>query len=210
MTKVTEAHLEARRSQILDAAWDCFAREGYHRTTMQDIATEAGISAGAIYRYYHSKEAVLGAIIQRQTGRYVELLRDIEAEAGGPMDILGYVGQAMLGYLEEPGIEATTRLDIELRPEIIRNQALRDGIRQQLVFWRQSLTQLLTEAKERGELKADVDPETLVILAMCAWEGIRQWGQIDPEMFRPRPVLELVIRLASSVRPAWMGDGEGE
>ena len=40
MARVTEAHVEARRNQILDAAWSCFARRGYHQTTMQDIATD--------------------------------------------------------------------------------------------------------------------------------------------------------------------------
>ena len=65
MARVTEAHVEARRNQILDAAWSCFAKRGFHQTTMQDIATDAGISAGAIYRYYASKEAVLAAITER-------------------------------------------------------------------------------------------------------------------------------------------------
>ena len=61
MPKVTEAHLEARRSQILDAAWTCFARKGYHQATMQDICQESGLSPGAIYRYFESKEAILKA-----------------------------------------------------------------------------------------------------------------------------------------------------
>ena len=39
MSRVTEAHIEARRNQITSAAWACFARKGYHQTTMQDIAS---------------------------------------------------------------------------------------------------------------------------------------------------------------------------
>ena len=42
MPKVTEEHVAARRRQILSAALSCFAREGFHRTTMQDIFREAG------------------------------------------------------------------------------------------------------------------------------------------------------------------------
>jgi AcrR family transcriptional regulator len=57
MPKVTEAHLEARRSQILDAAWTCFARKGYHQATMQDICKESGLSPGAIYRYSAKKRS---------------------------------------------------------------------------------------------------------------------------------------------------------
>ena len=51
MPRVDDGYLEARRSQIMDAAITCFAREGFHRTTMQDIIAETGLSAGAICRY---------------------------------------------------------------------------------------------------------------------------------------------------------------
>jgi len=48
-----------RRAQILHAAMLCFARRGFHQTTMHDIAAEARISVGLIYRYFESKEAVI-------------------------------------------------------------------------------------------------------------------------------------------------------
>ncbi|MCH8191827.1 MAG: helix-turn-helix transcriptional regulator [Chloroflexi bacterium] len=50
MPKITQAHLEARRQQILDAAFACFARQGFRQTTMQDIFREADLSAGAMHR----------------------------------------------------------------------------------------------------------------------------------------------------------------
>ena len=52
MPKVTEAHLEARRQQILDAASACFSRQGFHQTTMQGICREVDLSPGAVYRYF--------------------------------------------------------------------------------------------------------------------------------------------------------------
>jgi len=48
MPKVTDAHRESRRRQILDASIECFAREGFHRTSMAQIIAEAGVSAGTI------------------------------------------------------------------------------------------------------------------------------------------------------------------
>jgi AcrR family transcriptional regulator len=50
MPKVSRAHLDARRRQILDAAAACFAQQGFHRTTMQDVVRRARLSPGAIYR----------------------------------------------------------------------------------------------------------------------------------------------------------------
>jgi TetR/AcrR family transcriptional regulator, transcriptional repressor of aconitase len=63
MPKVTEAHVEARRRQILTAALRCFARDGFHRTTMQDIFREADLSPGAVYSYFKGKDELVLAII---------------------------------------------------------------------------------------------------------------------------------------------------
>ena len=198
MARVTEAHVEARRNQILDAAWSCFAKRGYHQTTMQDIATDAGISAGAIYRYYASKEAVLASITERNTERYAELLADIRSESKTPMDVLDAIGQTMLATFEDPLFETNTRLDIEIRPETLRNDVLRERARSQLEFWRKSLVTLLHEARENGELRKDIDIETFVVLAISAYEGLRGWGLIDRAIFRPRDVFDLLMNLVSS------------
>jgi AcrR family transcriptional regulator len=198
MARVTEAHVEARRNQILDAAWGCFAQHGYHQTTMQDIATDAGISAGAIYRYYASKEAVLAAITERNTERYAELLADIRSEAKEPMDVLDAIGQTMLATFEDPMFEMNTRLDIEIRPETLRNDVLRERSRQQLEFWRKALVVLLQEARDKGELRKDIDIDTFVVLAISSYEGLRGWGLINPEIFRPREVFDLLLNLVSS------------
>jgi hypothetical protein len=48
MPKVTEAHLEARRRQIVDAAAACFSQRGFHQTTMQDICKQAALSPGRL------------------------------------------------------------------------------------------------------------------------------------------------------------------
>lgn len=62
MPRVSSEHLAARRRQILDAARACFVRDGFHATSMQDILREADLSAGAVYRYFPSKDAIVVAI----------------------------------------------------------------------------------------------------------------------------------------------------
>src|SRR5256885_17236358 len=70
MTKVSQAHLDARREEILAAAVKLFARKGMQSATMAEIAEEAGISAGAIYRYFANKEE-LAAYCMRQSGEHI-------------------------------------------------------------------------------------------------------------------------------------------
>src|SRR3712207_5102113 len=54
-----------RRTRILDAAERCFVRAGFHRTTMQDVAAEAGMSPGNLYRYFKSKDMIVAGLAER-------------------------------------------------------------------------------------------------------------------------------------------------
>ena len=62
MPKIAEAARAARREQIIAAGLACFARAGYHATTMADVATQAGVSKGTPYLYFDSKEALFLAL----------------------------------------------------------------------------------------------------------------------------------------------------
>ena len=69
---------ERRRRQILDAAMVCFRRRGFHQATMQEICSEAGISPGALYRYFGSKSEIIAAIASdapRYTPMAISVLR---------------------------------------------------------------------------------------------------------------------------------------
>src|SRR5215510_11367536 len=65
--------LADRRARILDAAERSFCRSGFHRTTMQDVAAEAGMSPGNLYRYFSSKDAMVAGLAERDRA---ELARD--------------------------------------------------------------------------------------------------------------------------------------
>ncbi|NEW39979.1 TetR/AcrR family transcriptional regulator [Nocardia cyriacigeorgica] len=62
MPRVSEEHLERRRQQILAAAQRCFSRKGFYNTSMQDVFAESGLSAGAVYRYFKSKDELVAAL----------------------------------------------------------------------------------------------------------------------------------------------------
>jgi TetR/AcrR family transcriptional repressor of uid operon len=63
-----------RRHQILEAAIVCFAKRGFHQTSMHDISAEAGISVGLIYRYFENKEAVISAMANHHKNEIQALL----------------------------------------------------------------------------------------------------------------------------------------
>src|SRR3954466_366118 len=65
-----------RRAQILEAAMVCFAKRGFHQTSMHDISAEAGVSVGLIYRYFANKEAVIAAMADRHKEQTRALLQE--------------------------------------------------------------------------------------------------------------------------------------
>jgi AcrR family transcriptional regulator len=62
MPRVSEAHLAARRNQILDAAHAVFTERGFARTSMDDVARAASLSIGAVYRYFPGKDDLILAV----------------------------------------------------------------------------------------------------------------------------------------------------
>ena len=87
MPKVSEEHLAARRRQILDAALVCFSRSGFHQTSMQQIFEEAGLSPGAVYRYFKSKDDIVAAIAAETLAGFAAAVRS--GPSGGPDVVLG-------------------------------------------------------------------------------------------------------------------------
>jgi AcrR family transcriptional regulator len=66
--KVDQKHREARRTQILEAARRCFARDGFAETSIADIVAESGLSSGAIYTYFRGKPAIVTAVAETVSG----------------------------------------------------------------------------------------------------------------------------------------------
>ncbi|WP_230391141.1 TetR/AcrR family transcriptional regulator [Burkholderia cenocepacia] len=62
MRKIDPERVEAKRRQILDAAIDCFARDGFHATSTAAICKAAGMSPGNLFHYFPTKAAIIEAI----------------------------------------------------------------------------------------------------------------------------------------------------
>ena len=101
MPRVGEEHRAQRRRAILDAAVACFDRRGLHGTTMQDIIAESGLSVGAIYTYYASKDAIIAAIASERHARERELL-DAAIAADDPRAAMHAFVDTFFGWLLDP------------------------------------------------------------------------------------------------------------
>src|SRR5579864_2290752 len=68
---------DQRRNELLDCAQELFLARGYDNTTINDVIARAGVSKGALYHYFTSKEAMLEALAERFAARSIEALGDI-------------------------------------------------------------------------------------------------------------------------------------
>lgn len=94
-----------RPGQILSAALDAFAADGYAAATMDGIAERAGITKGTIYLYFSSKEALFLAAIRDQFERAFKLLPEARLEPGQDLQAFASnLGRAFLDVLMSPGM----------------------------------------------------------------------------------------------------------
>lgn len=102
---------EARPDEVLDAALDLFISRGFAATRVEDIATSAGISKGAVYLYFPSKEAILEALVRRAIVPVAENASALAlAGAGNPADVLRTIVGLVAGRLAESRNAAIPRL----------------------------------------------------------------------------------------------------
>jgi AcrR family transcriptional regulator len=99
-----ESALSVYRDAILDAAGDEFADRGYAATRMLDIARRTGMSVGALYRYFDSKEAIFGSMVRRASDRMVERMRTPVAGVKGARGLAGrlkHLIESMFRFIED-------------------------------------------------------------------------------------------------------------
>jgi AcrR family transcriptional regulator len=170
MPKVTEAHLEARRRQIIEAAIECFSRDGFHRATMQDIVDQSSLSYGAIYRYFSSKEEIIEAITDERHARERALIAAARegADVGQGLRRLARSFFSSLSAAEE---RRRRRLGIQIWAEALRNPRMLRMVRRGVDEPRVMFAELVRDAQDRGELPPDLDPDAVARVIIALFQG---------------------------------------
>ncbi len=180
MPKVTEAHVEARRTQILDAACKCFSDKGFHQTTVRDICDRAGLSAGAVYGYFKSKDEILEAVgeLGRENTRAALGLSDVDAEQAPSLaDILGKV----MRFVDSEMIRESSRLDVRMWGEALHTPQLRKLFLAAGATLIEPLAQAVRRGQEQGEIAPDLDPEAVARVCVALALGFTVQAAMDPE-----------------------------
>lgn len=195
---MTQAHLDARRREILEAAFRRFSRQGLHGTTMREIAEEAGLSAGALYRYFEGKEALVEALAGWGREQKRAVLRRLEPGEGA--DALAEAVTEMMGALLSEAGEASVRLDVRLWAEALDNEVVERLGREAFADLREAVAAYLRAERDAGRIRSDVEPSAVgrAVVSLMAGVALQRALEADLDLESYRTAVRALL---SGLRP---------
>src|SRR3954468_17514903 len=167
-----------RRTQILDAAIICFAKRGFHQTSMHDVSAEAGISVGLIYRYFANKEAVISAMADKHKQDIQELLERAR-QAPSLFESLEILFTA---HCCENSPKVLSAFVVDLYAEASRHPQIADLVRDVLDTAMTGVTDLIARSPE-GQSGAThgLQPNELAELIFAVARGMLMLDVLQPQ-----------------------------
>ncbi len=189
MSRAAHAYQEARATEILGAAMEVFAREGLEAATMADIGRAADLSAGAIYRYYPSKEKLVREVFALCEQENAELLARAQAEgSGSPLAAIRALGRVVWEQFDGEHGRVHALISLELALAAARDPSRVAGVERPDNRVLEELEQLAEAARDSGELPSDVAPSALAQTLVAIFLGVRLMSIEGPEAVDPPAV----------------------
>lgn len=165
------SRVEKREQQvirILDAAKKCFVRAGFQGASMHQICAEAEMSPGALYRYFPSKEAIIGAIAEADRSEDAEIFG---AMFENPNVVDGFV-TAVMAHVRHMHESGNAPLFAEIRAESMRNEAIDLTCQCAMGEVQQAFRDYLQSAMDRGEIDPCVELDAMLPMIIAIGEGL--------------------------------------
>jgi AcrR family transcriptional regulator len=190
MPKVSEAHAEARRLQIIEAACICFARKGFHASTIQEICSTAGLSAGAVYSYFSGKNELIHALVNESVKSNEALFKEVAAKP----TVRESFCELTRFFLEnlESGCNAgdvsydSARIKVGLWAESVRDTEFLGELQKSYTLAIDALAAIVSRGQERREISPSLDPVSVAQTFLSLLEGFTLQRAFDGTIDRDR------------------------
>jgi TetR/AcrR family transcriptional regulator, repressor for uid operon len=159
---------EERRRQILSAALACFRRRGFHSTTIAEICAEAGVSAGALYRYFPSKEEIIDAIGAQETER-AQIIFTAIRNAPDPVAAMLSLTELLIAQFSDPG---EGPLFAELLAEGVRNPRFQTRMQDMHRMILNEISTTIESGQATGKIDKSLDPGLAARVLMSMTDGV--------------------------------------
>lgn len=194
MTKVTDRYLEARRQEILDAARRVFVDKGYAAATMNDIAAEAGVAAGSLYRYFENKADLIAEVAHLCVHEDMETWRSAPAPGATPGEAFFSLGQSVRAQREQPEYADLCVLRLESYLAGSRDPDLQRRLVETLDESVDNLAGFIKAAQDSGEFEEGVDTLSLARFLHAFGAGVGAMSTVYGPTFAAGEAWDLLIQ----------------
>ena len=181
MPKVSQQYRDDRRAHILGAARRCFLRDGFHATSMQDLFAEAGLSSGAVYRYFRSKDDMIIAIAAETMQQVVAMIHTVATQRPGTS--VGTTMADVLGLVKaKHAQDGLGGIALLVWAEALRNPSMAEQFNDLLRQMRSDVAEVVRAHQSSGDLPADVTADAVATVLMAIVPGyILQLALLGPD-----------------------------
>jgi TetR/AcrR family transcriptional regulator, repressor for uid operon len=168
MRKVNQERFEERQRHIREAALACFRRSGFHQASMADICAEARMSAGNLYRYYDSKEAIIAAICEHNRAEVTQRFAAMRDRPDLFAAMLEVTGEAMdaSAQLER------SKFNCEVLAEAMRNERIAEIVRRHHAALLEMCAGALAHAQAMKLIDPKLDAKLAAMVLIAAGDGL--------------------------------------
>lgn len=185
-----------RRVEIVEAATRVFARHGVAGATMHEIAAEVGLTAGALYRYFPSKDDLLHTILDRCREEHLALLAlAAAAPVRGALDAIAGLGAAVWQEFDAPEAPARFAVQLEATLAAARSPGLGDPLRAVHRDILARLTELVRATQATREIDPAIDAGAIATVLLAAHHGLQQLTVLLGEEVRPHETLDVLVQM---------------
>jgi len=178
--KIGSEAREQRRQELIDAAWRCVAKSGYHNLTVDDVCAEASLSKGAFYTYFSQKLDLLVALLDSEAADLEGLIVDVgEAHPLGIERIRRY----LRAVLERGEDRAIVQMRADLWAGVRDDPEVQARFAETVRGRRAMVRGWVEEAVASGEL-VDIPANAFASILLALADGLMLHNSIDPSGFR--------------------------
>ncbi len=181
-----------RTQQILDAALKVFSRSGFQQASMDDIVAEAGLSKGALYWYFKSKDAIISAVLDHLFAGELVGVRQLAQAEGSAEDRLMEFSRMTISEIKN--MMRLIPITYEFYSLAFRNKTVQRSLRKYFQNYIDALAPVIEQGMARGEFRRVDARETAITLGALI-EGTLLLWVFDPKMVQLDKQIETGVRL---------------
>jgi TetR/AcrR family acrAB operon transcriptional repressor len=185
MARRTKEDALATRDGILDAAEQLFVKQGVSATTLQHIATAAGVTRGAIYWHFVDKGAMFNAMMERVKSPLESAVQLFDRDsAATPLEALRkYVMCVFDVTVEDPKARRVFEIATLKMEYIDELNVVRERRKQNQAAWMTRAEARVSEAIAKGQVRPDADPYAVALGLWVIVDGLIRAWLLDPQAF---------------------------